>query len=126
MIGVSEYIPLVTTQTRVDPNEIPALWAKDIKPIIDGIAAEAGKPVFISEIGYRNSSDALYEPFLEQTNAPADPAEQAGAYNAALTNVVPDAAIAGIFFWGWENVQELQPSQQAAAVLHKWYTSSQL
>jgi hypothetical protein len=126
MIGVSEYIPLVGYPTRVEPSAMPALWATYAKPFLDTVSKAAGKPVFISEIGYRNSSDALYEPFLQQTNAPADPAEQAGAYNAALTNVATDAAINGIYFWGWENVQALQTSQQAAAVLHQWYTSPQL
>ncbi len=104
-LGISEYIPLINTSTRVDPSVMPALWAQIVKPIIDGLATELGKPVIITEIGYRNSSNTLYSPFFPQLNSPADPAEQAGAYNAALSNVVPDSNIEGIFFWGWENVQ---------------------
>jgi hypothetical protein len=125
-LGISEYISLVSSSTRVDPSVMPALWAQKVKPVIDGLAAELGKPVLITEIGYRNSSDALYTPFLTTSSTPADPVEQAGAYNAALTNVIPDPDIEGIFFWGWENVQGLQPSPAAVEVLHKWYTSPQI
>jgi hypothetical protein len=125
-LGISEYIPLVNSSTRVDPSAMPAMWAQQAKPIIDGLAAELGKPVIITEIGYRNSTDALYEPFLPKVSSAPDPAEQAGAYNAALSNVIPDSNIEGIFFWGWENVQELQPAQAAIETLHQWYTSPQI
>lgn len=79
-----------------------------------------------SEIGYRNSSDTLYHTWEQDSSKPLDPQEQAGAYNAALTNVIPDSHIAGIFFWGWENVGRftLKGQSETLAVLRKWYTST--
>ncbi len=127
MIGFSEYIPLVDAPIRVDPGVMPALWAQKVKPILDTLAAQLGKPVLITEIGYGDTADALYQPYAPQSNAPLDASEQAGACEAALENVVPDPNIAGIYFWGWDNVEEFDLSgQPAVAVIHKWYSSPQI
>lgn len=124
MIGFSEYIPQVSTPTRVDPQAMQSLWIQHVKPIIDGVAQQLGKPVLISEIGFRNSSDALSQPYATKTSAPADPAEQAAACNAALANSIADPNITGIFFWGWDNVQLFNlKGQPAVSVLHRWFTS---
>ncbi len=125
MIGVSSYIPLIDTPTRVDPKDMPSLWRDKVLSVLDKISTRIGKPVLVSEIGYRNSADALYNTWLQDSTTPLDPAEQAGAYDAALSNVVPDQHIAGIFFWGWEDVGKftLKGQDMTNAVLHKWYTS---
>ena len=127
IIGVSEYIPLVNSPVRVNPAEIIPLWRDNIKSFLDKLAIELGKPLIISEIGYRNSADTLYHPwFPMSTISPPDPTEQAAACNAALVNIFHDSHIVGIFFWGWDGVQEYKLSgQPALAVLHKWYTSLQ-
>ncbi len=127
MIGVSSYIPLTDVSTRIDPKDMMGLWKDKIQSILDTISARVGKPVLISEIGYRNSSNALYNSWEQDSTSPLDPAEQAGAYDAALANAVPDQRIAGIFFWGWENVGKftLKGQGMTNAVLHKWYTSVQ-
>jgi hypothetical protein len=87
---------------------------------------EVGKPILVSEIGYRNSIYALFKPWLRDATAQAeqrDPIEQAAGYNAALSNVLSDKNIIGIFFWAW-SIDLFQPNYQLAAqVLHKWYTS---
>ncbi len=125
-IGVSTYIPLVDQPVRVDPKDMQALWREKIKPQLDALAAELGKQVLISEIGYRNSADALYRTWEATSKALPDPAEQAGAYAAALSNVYGDTHIAGIFFWGWDNVGMFAiAGQPAAQVLLKWYTLKQ-
>lgn len=124
VIGFSEYIPLISTPTRVDPQAIQALWKKTVKPIIDGVAHELGKPILISEIGYRNSSDALFQPYQTTTEAPVDPSEQAAACDAALAETVADPNIAGIYFWGWENAATFSlKGLPAVSTLHKWFTS---
>ncbi len=122
-IGVSTYIPLENTPVRVDPKQMPALWQTMIKTQLDALAIQLGKQVLISEIGYRNSTDALYQTWLTYSKAHADPAEQAGAYNAALSNVVGDTHIAGTFFWGWNDVGMFAiAGQPAVQILLKWYT----
>ena len=106
---------------------MPALWRDKIKTQLDALAGQIGKQVLISEIGYRNSSDALYHTWESTTTAKADPQEQAGAFDATLTNVFSDAHIAGTFFWGWDDVGRFAFSgQPATQVLLKWYTLKQV
>ena len=127
VIGVSEYIPLTDVRERIDPTMMFALWRDKIKAVLDTASIALGKPIVISEIGYRNTADALYHTWYpESTVSPPDPVEQAAACDAALANMISDPHIVGIFFWGWEDVQSFQLSgQPAVAVLHKWYTSPQ-
>lgn len=128
VIGVSEYLQLANDQTRVDPKLIPGLWKTIVKSVLDKFSVEVGKSLIISEIGYRNTADALYHPWARySTGSPPDPEEQAAACDAALINVIPDKHIVGTFFWGWDGVQGFKLSGQPAAlaVLKKWYTSPQ-
>lgn len=122
-IGVSVYNPLAYSPKPLDPTTLPALWHKKIGTVLDALSLHLSKPVLISEIGYRDTADALYEPWMRATSAPLDPSEQAVAYNAALTNVIGDPHIAGIFFWAWSFPLFLPNGQPAAAVLDEWYTS---
>ncbi|MEO6891903.1 MAG: hypothetical protein ABI456_20040 [Ktedonobacteraceae bacterium] len=124
MIGVSVYIPLVQTPIRVAPQDMVSLWRYNIKTKLDTLATQVGKPVLISEIGYRNSADALYRTWEATSKAPADPAEQAGAYQAALSNTTPDPQIAGSFFWAWDNAAGHSiKGLPAVQVLHQWYSA---
>ena len=125
-IGVSVYIPLTNTPRRLDPAILPGLWQEKIGKLLDSLSIQLTKRVFISEIGYRDSAFALYNPWERGTRAqtePADPMEQAAAYDAALTNVIVDPHIVGIYFWAW-SVPLFEPNwKPAAKVLYKWYTS---
>ncbi len=120
-IGVSVYTPLTNTPERLSPGTLPALWRATIGTLLDSFSEQVGKPVLISEIGYRNSADALYNPWEVTTNAQNDPLEQAAAYNAALTNIVADHHIAGVFAWAWEFPPFDVRCLPAAQVLHHWY-----
>lgn len=125
LIGVSEYVPLSDTPGRVDPAAMPDLWHAKVGKLIDTFSAQVGKPLILSEIGYRNSGDALYNPYSEQSSEPVDEQEQAGAYAATLINVFANPHIVGVFFWGWDNVGRLGiAGQQAAQVVHRWYISA--
>ena len=127
MVGVSEYIPLIDQRERLDLQAIIPLWRDKVKALLDAFSTQIAKPVILSEIGYRNSADTLYHPWYPiSTVSPPDPAEQAAACDAALTNVIPDPHILGTFFWGWDSVGGFKLSgQPAATILQKWYTSSQ-
>jgi hypothetical protein len=129
-LGVSEYRPLVGSDSgdvtdpsaTPDPSALPTIWRLKIKSDLDALSGLAGKPVILSEIGYRNSTDALIAPWQWSSSSPADPSLQAAAYDAALKNVTNDEHIAGIFFWGW-SVPSFEPNWlPAAQVLHLWYT----
>ena len=121
-LGVSEYLTLTNVRQRLDPDTLPKLWHDKIKVQLDTFSHQAGKPLVLSEIGYRDSADALYHPWEKDTPSPADDEEQAAAYRAALMNSTDDTAITGIFFWAW-SFHMFEPNQRAAAnVLHEWYT----
>ena len=126
MIGVSAYSPLIDTPEQVDPRQIFPLWKQTLKRDLDNFALKLGEPIFISEIGYRNSADALYHSWESTSSAPPDPEEQAAAYDAALANIIPDQHILGSFFWGWDDTGAFDlHSLQAATVIHSYYTSLQ-
>lgn len=128
MIGVSTYVPLVSSPVEVDPASIPGLWKEKIGTYLDAAAAQLGKKLLITEIGYRDTVDTLYNPWSQVAGSAAvDPSYQAAACDAALSNVMRDSNIEGIFFWGWDNVGALKlANQPATKVLHKWYTAQKL
>ncbi len=127
-VGVSVYIPLTDTPQRLDPAILPGLWQEKIGKLLDSFSIQLTKQVFISEIGYRDSAFALYRPWERDAQAqaePADPEEQAAAYDAALMNVIVDPHIIGVYFWAW-SVPLFEPNwKPAAKILYKWYTSPQ-
>jgi hypothetical protein len=126
MIGVSAYLPVIDTPERVDPQRMFGLWKQTVKTALDNFAAKLGEPIFISEIGYRNSADALYHSWESTSSAPLDPAEQAAACDAALANILTDQHILGSFFWGWDDAGAFNLNGlQAATVIHKYYASLQ-
>ncbi|MDQ2713353.1 MAG: hypothetical protein M3Z08_00395 [Chloroflexota bacterium] len=126
MIGVSAYIPLVDTPAQVNPKQLPGLWKKRVKLQLDNFSKALGEPIFISEIGYPNRTDALYQPWNTTSTAPTDPAQQAAACDAALANIIPDPHILGSFFWGWDNVGDhALHDLPATKVIHSYYTSLQ-
>ena len=117
------YIPLINIPERLQPKAIPGLWREKIGKVLDTFSVELNKPVLISEIGYRDSPDALFNPWQAQRLAGTDPEEQAAAYDAALQNVIVDQHIIGIFFWAW-SFPPYQPNHKLASkVLYRWYTS---
>lgn len=122
-VGVSTYVPLTDIPERIAPSALPALWRARIRVALDAFAAQIGKPVLISEIGYRDSPDALYNPYEPQRLRGTDPQEQAAAYDAALQNVLIDPHIAGVFFWAWSYPPFAPNGEPAANTLLHWYTS---
>lgn len=122
-IGVSLYTPLTDQPQRLNPSTLPVLWQTTIGKMLDAFATQIKKPVLLSELGYRDSSDALYNPWETSTNAPTDQIEQAAAYNAALWSIMGDPHITGVFAWAWEFPPFDMSCRLAAQVLHRWYTA---
>ena len=125
-IGVSTYLPLTNTPEPVDPKQIFGLWKQIVKQAIDNFSKELGEPILLTEIGYPNSTEALYHPWESNSTAPPDPQEQAAACDAALANIIPDQHVLGTFFWGWDNTGDFDlHGVQAATVILKYYKSLQ-
>lgn len=126
MIGISAYSPVVNTPGWVDPKLIPGLWKQTVQPQLDNFAQELGEPIFLSEVGFPNSQDALYRPWQSTDNGTPDPAEQAAACGAVLANIIPDQQILGSFFWGWDNAEDLNlNATQASTTIQAYYKSLQ-
>ena len=121
-IGVSTYIDLTATPSYIDPAQLPAMWRSVIQSQLDAFSLTVGKPVLISEIGYRDTSDALYHTWSTTSSANTSQIEQAGAYDAALSDIQGDSRIAGFFPWGWSNVSNMNvKGTQAVGTIKKHY-----
>ncbi len=116
-IGVSMYASLQQTPHELTEAQIERLWKTDVLPQLDALSAQVGKPVILTEIGYRNTSDTLHDPWNWHTNAPADPTLQGAAYRAALTMTAGDQHIAGLYFWAWATGQ-FTPAGPAIQAMH--------
>jgi len=122
VIGVSAYAPILTTSKRVDPQQMPALWSKDVQSLLDQFSTKLGAPIIISEIGYRSTADAFYNPWLTKSSAATDLQEQQGACAAVLVNALSDSHILGSFFWAWDGSGKLNlKNSLAASALHQYY-----
>lgn len=121
-LGVSEYVALVAQPVSLTAAQIGAVWRARLLPPLDALSKATHKPVILAEIGYRNTSDALYQPWVHSSSAPPDPQLQAAAYEAAARAVFADPHLEGIFFYAWGNGQ-FQPSPAATAALHALYLS---
>lgn len=122
-IGVSAYQSLVSQPQQLNETQIQQVWQRQFLPLVDAYSAASGKPILLSEIGYRNTTDALYQPWVHATNAPADPQLQAEAYEGALRAALGDHHINGIYFYAWSNDEFAPNNLPAAAVLHTIYLS---
>jgi hypothetical protein len=123
-IGVSGYIPLTTTPDPIALTAIPALWKQTVQADLDAYAQKLGEPIFLSELGYRNRSDAYYNPWMSLRSAQPDPQLQAALFDAALSSLLSDSNILGVFLWGWNNVGDFSLQEKPAAqVVHNHYLS---
>ena len=127
MIGVSAYLPQIPARERLNQQQIIALWKTTALPTLNTFAQRLGRPIFISEIGYRDTADALYAPWISTSSAPIDREEQMLACSAALENLIPDTSIYGIFFWGWSSTGSFDlVGSQAAAAIRSYYQAWQI
>jgi hypothetical protein len=60
-----------------------------------------GKPVLLTEIGYRSVAGATIHPNLWSTTGALDLTEQANAYEAAYRTFAGQPWIAGLYWWSW-------------------------
>jgi hypothetical protein len=120
-LGVSEYAPIANGPRALSADQIATVWHERLLPDLNRVSIASGKPVILSEIGYRNARDALYQPWNHTSPSPPDPQAQANAYEAALRAVYTSPPIAGIFWWAW-SVEPFEPNNlPAAQTLRRYY-----
>ena len=122
-IGVSEYQPIAQSPQTLSVSQINGIWQSQLLPVLDQLARQSGKHIILSEIGYRDATDALYRPWDHSTTAPADPTLQAAAYTSAAQSTFSDKNIVGLFIWAWDN-GIFAPSDSASAALKAQYLST--
>jgi hypothetical protein len=100
-IGIDAYYVL-TDKTDPTLDELKAAWVdKGYVDTMAGLAEKYGKPILITEIGYRSADGTIRTPW-DWEDLPLDLEEQADAYEAALAALWNQPWLAGIYWWNWD------------------------
>ncbi len=100
-IGVDGYYPLVAESSE-EPTveELEAGWETP-KATLANLSATYGKPILLTELGYRSQRRCSCYPWDWWTEGPVDLEEQANAYEAAFRQLYDQPWLGGIFWWTW-------------------------
>ena len=98
-VGVDFYAPVAA---RPDPGRLEALagW----QPWLDRLRLlhrQAGRPILLTEIGYRSIAGAGMRPYQAGTGGAPDVREQADLYWAALEACGNTPWLEGMYWWDW-------------------------
>jgi ligand-binding sensor domain-containing protein len=100
-IGIDAYYVL-TEKTDPTVEELKAAWSeRGYLDTMAGLAQKHGKPVLITEIGYRSADGTIKTPW-DWDDLPLDLQEQADGYQAALEVLWGQPWLAGIYWWNWD------------------------
>jgi hypothetical protein len=81
----------------------------------ESVAAQTGKPLLFTEIGYESATDAASQPAGSSTNV-YDPTLQTNLYAAFFDawKASGDSSLKGVYFWNWDpNAAEVGPGNGA-------------
>jgi Glycoside Hydrolase Family 113 len=98
-VGVDFYYP-VARRTDAGRLEILAGWQPWLERL-RLLSRQTGRPVLLTEIGYRSVDGAGLHPADYATQAPLDLGEQADLYWGALEATGGEERIAGLYWWNW-------------------------
>jgi hypothetical protein len=124
-VGIDEYAPLSTAANPTEaqlvagweqvPTDAEALAVTGNQSLIsyfEGVSAKIGKPLFFTELGYEDATDAASQPFGTSTNK-VDQSLQTALYQAFGTawSAENNGSLIGVNFWNWDpNKAETAPS----------------
>ena len=103
------------TQVPTDPASHAATGNRSLISYFESVAAQTGKPLLFTEIGYESATDAASQPAGSSTNV-FDPSLQANLYAAFFDawKASGDSSLNGVFFWNWDpNTAEVGPGNGA-------------
>jgi hypothetical protein len=92
-IGVDAYYPLDTTEPDYG-------WSPYVGQLA-ALAKQWGKPILLTEIGYRSVAGAVSEPWNVALTGPVDTQTQSSAYAAAFRAFASKRWFAGMYWWAW-------------------------
>jgi hypothetical protein len=100
-IGVDGYYPLTNdVNHHPDIAELEAAW-EEPKAIMANLHATYGKPILLTEIGYRSQHGCANHPYDSNIVSPLDLEEQLYAYEAAFRQLYDEPWLGGMFWWQW-------------------------
>jgi hypothetical protein len=124
-IGVTGYFEL-TRDPDASEQALAAAWARERDALIR-FARDAGKPLWITEVGYPSQDGAATRPWDYTRRAAVDVEEQRRCYAAFVRAWRGAAALEGVVFWTWwgpggERDGGYTPrGKPAADVLREWF-----
>ena len=98
-IGVDAYYPL-SDDDHPDVNDLVQAWGT-YTPTLRYLHDTWGKPIILSEIGYRSINRAPFSPWDWQREGDIDLEVQADAYEAVFRALWHETWLAGIYWWEW-------------------------
>ncbi|MDI6844660.1 MAG: hypothetical protein QME28_00820 [Candidatus Saccharicenans sp.] len=98
-IGQDLY-PTLTLKENPSVSDLCYGWSR-LLPKLKALSEKWGKPVIITEIGYRSVRGGAQNPWDWQRQGPVDLVVQRKCYEAALRMVAGRPYIAGMFWWQW-------------------------
>ena len=103
-IGVDAYYPLTVEE---DPTlaDLKTAWERPIATL-ETLHDRCGKPIILTEIGYRSVDGANRQPWEWATPGEVDLQEQSDCYRAALESLWGKPWLAGIYWWNWDTDPE--------------------
>lgn len=124
-VGIDEYAPISDAtnpteaqlvagweQTPTDTSVRDVTGNQSLVSYFEGVSADIGKPLFFTELGYEDATDAASQPFGTSTNTVDQPLQTAlyqafGTAWAAQNN----GSLVGVNFWNWDpNSAETEPT----------------
>ncbi len=114
-VGVDYYFP-VTRRREAGRLEMLAGWQPWLVRL-ERLHRQAGRPLVLTEIGYRSVDGAGMQPSSFSDDEPLDLGEQADLYWAALQATGDVPWIAGLYWWNW-------PADGAGGPADRDYTPS--
>jgi hypothetical protein len=115
-VGIDEYAPISDAanptqaqlvagweQTPTDASVLAFTGNQSLISYFEGVSATIGKPLFFTELGYEDATDAAKQPFYTSTNVVDQPLQTAlyqafGTAWAAENN----GSLIGVNFWNWD------------------------
>lgn len=101
VIAVNHYAPLADASGTV-PLDVATARARATLAGYDAVSRRVGRPVWLTEVGFRRDADALVRPWQwVQSSSAAMMDLQVLGYAATLRAVAATPSITGVFAWKW-------------------------
>ena len=121
VVGVTGYQPLAK-RSDAGQRELTQSWQRARKTLVD-FAAEHGKPLWITEVGYTAIDGTATAPWDYTRDGKRDEDEQRRCYQAFAATWTDAGELAGALFWNWSDPAYTPRDRPAEKVMRRWLTS---